>query len=118
MKLTEIKRVEKPWGYELWWARTDRYVGKILHINKGQSLSYQYHEVKDESLLLYSGKMALEIEEPGGTKEVLTLTPGESLRITPYTKHRMTAIEECEVIEVSTPEVEDVVRLEDRYGRV
>ncbi len=118
MKLTEIKRVEKPWGYELWWAHTDRYVGKILHINKGQSLSYQYHEVKDESLLLYSGKMALEIEEPGGAKEVLPLTPGESLRITPYTKHRMTAIEDCEVIEVSTPEVEDVVRLEDRYGRV
>ena len=118
MKLTDIKRVEKPWGYELWWAHTDRYVGKILHINKGQSLSYQYHEVKDESLLLYSGKMALEIEEPGGTKEVLTLMPGESLRITPYTKHRMTAIEECEIIEVSTPEVEDVVRIEDRYGRV
>lgn len=118
MKLTEIKRVEKPWGFELWWAQTDRYVGKILHINKGQSLSYQYHEVKDESLLLYRGKMALEIEEKGGTKETLTLTPGESLRITPYTKHRMTAIEECEVIEVSTPEVEDVVRLEDRYGRV
>jgi len=55
MKLTDIKRVEKPWGYELWWALTDRYVGKILHINKGHSLSYQYHEVKDESLLLYSG---------------------------------------------------------------
>lgn len=116
-KTGNIKRVEKPWGYELWWAQTDRYVGKILHINKGHSLSYQYHEVKDEAMLLYSGEMVLEIEEPGGEKEELRLSPGDSVRITPFTKHRMTAIEDCEVFEVSTPEVEDVIRLEDRYGR-
>jgi mannose-6-phosphate isomerase len=115
---TNIKKVDKPWGYELWWAHTDKYVGKILHINKGESLSYQYHEVKDESLYLYSGKMMMDIEEKGGEKEKLTLSPGSSVRIMPYTKHRMTAIEDCDVLEVSTPEINDIVRIEDRYGRV
>jgi len=117
MDIKNIKRVEKPWGYELWWAYTDKYVGKILHINKGESLSYQYHEVKDESLYLYSGKMLLDYHENGGEKEAFTLTPGSSIRIKPYTKHRMTALEECEVFEVSTPEIDDIVRIEDRYGR-
>ncbi len=115
---TNIKRVEKPWGYELWWAHTDKYVGKILHINKGESLSYQYHEIKDESLYLYSGKMMMDIEEDGGERETVTLSPGGSVRIRPYTKHRMTALEDCDVLEVSTPEIDDIVRIEDRYGRV
>ncbi len=117
MKNTNIKRVEKPWGYELWWAHTDKYVGKILHIKKGESLSYQYHEIKDESLYLYSGKMILEYQEEGGEKETLTFSPGSSVRIRPYTKHRMTALEDCDVFEVSTPEIDDIVRIEDRYGR-
>jgi mannose-6-phosphate isomerase-like protein (cupin superfamily) len=117
MDIKNIKRVEKPWGYELWWAHTDKYVGKILHINKGESLSYQYHEVKDESLYLYSGKMLLDYHEEGGEKEAITFTPGSSIRIRPYTKHRMTALEECEIFEVSTPEIDDIVRIEDRYGR-
>ncbi|MFI5322038.1 MAG: cupin domain-containing protein [Thermodesulfobacteriota bacterium] len=115
---TNIKKVDKPWGYELWWAHTDKYVGKILHINKGESLSYQYHEVKDESLYLYSGKMTMDIEEEGGVRETVTLSAGSSVRIRPFTKHRMTAIEECDVLEVSTPEIDDIVRIEDRYGRV
>jgi quercetin dioxygenase-like cupin family protein len=111
------KRVEKPWGYELIWAHTDRYVGKILHIKKGESLSYQYHEVKDESIHLLRGAMELEVEAADGRK-TLRLSPGDCFHITPGMKHRMTALEECDVLEVSTPELDDVVRLEDRYGRV
>lgn len=118
MKITDqVKRVEKPWGYELWWAYTEKYVGKILHVNKGQSLSYQYHEVKDETIYLHNGEMLLEIEEVGGEREERTVTPGCAIHITPFTKHRMTAITDCDILEASTPEVEDVIRLEDRYGR-
>jgi quercetin dioxygenase-like cupin family protein len=113
-----IKKVPKPWGYEIWWALTDKYVGKVLHINKGHSLSYQYHNIKDETIYLQSGEMLLEIEEVGKPKETIRLLPGNAIRITPLTRHRMTAVEDCEVFEVSTPEVEDVVRLEDKYGRV
>lgn len=118
MKITEqIKKVEKPWGYELWWAHTDKYVGKIIHVNKGQSLSYQYHEVKDETIYLHNGEMLMEIQEVGGEREQRVMQPGSAIRITPYTKHRMTAITDCDILEASTPEVEDVVRLEDKYGR-
>jgi quercetin dioxygenase-like cupin family protein len=113
-----IKNVPKPWGYEIWWALTDRYVGKILHINKGHSLSYQYHNVKDETIYLQSGEMILEIEAGGKSRETIRLLPGDSMRIAPLTKHRMTAAEDCDVLEVSTPEVEDIIRLEDKYGRV
>lgn len=118
MNINDIKKVPKPWGHEIWWAQTDKYVGKILHVKKGQSLSYQYHELKDETIYLYSGDMLLQIEEVGKTKEEFTLSPGESVRIKPFTKHRMVANEDCYVFEVSTPEVEDIVRLEDKYGRV
>ena len=110
-------RVDKPWGYEIIWAHTDRYVGKILHIFKGQALSYQYHRVKDETIYLWSGLLELE-RESDGRRETLQLKPGDRFRINPGTKHRMTALEECDVLEVSTPELDDVVRLEDRYGRV
>ncbi|MER3447015.1 MAG: cupin [Candidatus Dadabacteria bacterium] len=113
-----IKKVPKPWGYEIWWALTDKYVGKILHINKSHSLSFQYHNVKDETIYLYTGEMIIEIEEIGKTRETIKLTAGDCIRITPLTKHRMTAVEDCDVLEVSTPEVEDIVRLEDKYGRV
>jgi mannose-6-phosphate isomerase-like protein (cupin superfamily) len=108
--------VDKPWGYELIWAHTDRYVGKILHINKGESLSYQYHRVKDETVRLLDGMMAMDLESDNG-KSTILLKPGDCLHITPGMKHRMTAVETCDVLEVSTPELEDVVRLEDRYGR-
>lgn len=118
ININDIKKVPKPWGHEIWWAQTDNYVGKILHVKKGQALSYQYHEVKDETIYLYSGEIALQIEEVGKEKEEITLSPGESVRIKPLTKHRMIAIEDCNLLEVSTPEVEDVVRLEDNYGRV
>lgn len=109
--------VDKPWGYEIIWAHTDRYVGKILHIHKGESLSYQYHRVKDETIRLLSGALEMDVEK-AGERGKLKLLPGEGLHIAPGMKHRMTAIEACDVLEVSTPELDDVVRLEDRYGRV
>ena len=110
------KIVDKPWGYEIIWAHTDRYVGKVLHINKGESLSYQYHRVKDETIRLLSGVLEMDIEL-NGKKDKLRLVPGEGLHIVPGMKHRMIAVEDCDVLEVSTPELDDVVRLEDRYGR-
>ncbi len=112
------KRVEKPWGHELIWAHTDRYVGKILHIKKGESLSYQYHRIKDETIQLLHGAMELEVEEGEEGRRNLSLKPGDCFHIPPGMKHRMKAVEECDVLEVSTPELDDVVRLEDRYGRV
>jgi len=114
--VSEIPRVEKPWGYEIHWAKTDRYVGKIIHINKGHALSLQYHNKKDETILLWSGKLLFEIQQDGELQK-LEVTPGERFHVTPGTVHRMTAIEDCDVVEVSTPELDDVVRIEDRYGR-
>ena len=113
------KRVDKPWGHELWWARTDRYVGKILHVNKGESLSLQYHNVKDETIMLQSGRLLFETRPTGEEGELrkVEMRPGDVFHITPGTLHRMTALEECDIVEVSTPELDDVVRLEDRYGR-
>jgi mannose-6-phosphate isomerase len=114
--ISRAKTIQKPWGYELIWAHTERYVGKILHINKGESLSYQYHRVKDETIRLLSGLMDMDLETDG-TKSKIRLNPGDCLHIVPGMKHRMTAVEDCDVLEVSTPELDDVVRLEDRYGR-
>lgn len=114
--ISRDRRVDKPWGYEIIWAHTDRYVGKVLHINKGESLSYQYHVVKDETIRLLSGLLSMDIEI-GGERRQLQLAPGQCLHIVPGMRHRMSALEECDVLEVSTPELDDVVRLEDRYGR-
>ncbi len=115
----EPKRVEKPWGHELWWARTERYVGKILHVKKGESLSLQYHNVKDETIMLQSGRLLFETRPAGqdGDLKAIEMAPGDVFHITPGTLHRMTAVEDCDIVEVSTPELDDVVRLEDRYGR-
>ncbi|MGH7823879.1 MAG: cupin domain-containing protein [Candidatus Binatia bacterium] len=110
------KVVAKPWGYELIWAHTERYVGKILHINKGESLSYQYHRIKDETIRLLNGLMDMDVETEGA-KARIRLKPGDCLHVVPGMKHRMIAVEDCDVLEVSTPELDDVVRLEDRYGR-
>ena len=118
--MSEIpRRVDKPWGYEIWWARTERYVGKILHLNKGESLSLQYHNVKDETILLQSGKLLFETKPAGddGALRRIEMKPGDVVHITPGMLHRMTGIEDCDILEVSTPELDDVVRLEDRYGR-
>jgi mannose-6-phosphate isomerase len=111
-----VTRIEKPWGYELHWARTDRYVGKVLHVTAGHALSLQYHNIKDETMYLHTGRMLLEIERDGELVK-REMQPGDSVHITPKTVHRITAIEDCDVLEVSTPELDDVVRLEDRYGR-
>jgi mannose-6-phosphate isomerase len=110
-------RVEKPWGYELIWARTDRYVGKTLHVRKGHALSLQYHRTKDETVHLLSGRLELQTGD-GADLDRRVLRPGESFHITPGLRHRMTALEDSDVLEASTPELDDVVRLEDRYGRV
>jgi len=110
-------KVNKPWGYELRWAKTDRYIGKVIHIDAGHALSLQYHNVKDETILVWSGRLLFEIEN-AGKRTTREMKPGDHAHIKPGTTHRMTAIEESDVFEVSTPELEDVVRLEDRYGRV
>jgi mannose-6-phosphate isomerase len=112
-----VHRVDKPWGYELWWARTDRYVGKLIHVNKGHALSLQYHEKKDETILVWKGRILFETHDVAGKLVGREMGPGEAVHVTPPTVHRMTAIEDTDIFEVSTPEVEDVVRLEDRYGR-
>lgn len=114
--MAEDNRVQKPWGYELHWAKTNKYVGKLIHVNAGEALSLQYHNVKDETIFLRSGRMLFEIAE-NGTRVTREMQVGESVHITPGTLHRMTAIDDCEIFEVSTPELDDVVRVEDRYGR-
>ena len=112
----EIARVEKPWGYELHWAKTDRYVGKLIHVNAGHALSLQYHNVKDETIYLHAGRLLFEIEEHGALQK-REMLPGERVHITPKTVHRLPAIEDRDLFVVPTPELHDVVRLEDRYGR-
>jgi mannose-6-phosphate isomerase len=114
--MSEVVRVDKPWGYELHWAKTDRYVGKVIHVNKGHALSLQYHNIKDETIFLQSGRILFEIDVDG-TLTQRDMLPGECVHITPKTIHRMTAIEDSDIFEVSTPELDDVVRLQDRYGR-
>ena len=110
--------VAKPWGHELIWASTDRYVGKILHIRAGEALSLQYHREKDETIMVLAGRMLLAYFADGEPASEKELGPGEPFHITPGLRHRMIAIEDTDVLEVSTPELDDVVRLEDRYGRV
>jgi mannose-6-phosphate isomerase-like protein (cupin superfamily) len=143
-----ITTVPKPWGHETIWARTDRYVGKILHIKAGHALSVQYHNVKDETVYLLRGEMRYWVGEtevagrrsqvaepaselrPQATGETAAaaklpvpqmsdvhLQVGDAYRITPHTIHYMEAVTDCDVLEVSTPELDDVVRLKDRYGR-
>ncbi len=111
-----VRRVPKPWGYEIIWGQTDRYVGKVLHVNKGESLSRQYHEMKDETLYVIAGKVLLELQR-GDERDSITLDVGEAFHITPLTIHRIEALEDTDIVEVSTPEIHDVVRLTDRYGR-
>lgn len=112
------RRVEKPWGWELLWAEADQYVGKLLFIRAGEALSLQYHEVKDESWLVREGRARLEIGEVGGDDlQTVELAADDAFRFEPGTIHRVTALEDTLIVEVSTPHLDDVVRLEDRYGR-
>lgn len=112
----DIKTVPKPWGHETIWAHTDRYVGKVLHIKAGHALSVQYHNRKDETVHLLNGELVYRVQM-GDSLEDMHLKAGESFRITPGTIHQMEAVTDCDVLEVSTPELDDVVRLTDRYGR-
>lgn len=112
------RRVEKPWGYELIWAHTDAYVGKILHVNAGQQLSVQYHKQKDETVHLLSGELIYWVKLPGSADmQDMRLKKGESFRIAAGTVHSIQAVTDCDILEASTNHLDDVVRLRDKYGR-
>ena len=111
------RKVEKPWGWELVWAEAEDYVGKLLFVRAGESLSLQYHEVKDESWLVREGRATLELGEVGGELERIEITAGDAFRYRPGTVHRVAALEDTLILEVSTPQLDDIVRLEDVYGR-
>lgn len=110
-------RVDKPWGHELRFAITDRYLGKLIHVRRGHALSLQYHVQKDESIFIASGLLDLVLEGADGTIETHRLGPGMSARIRPGRRHRFVAVEDTDLFEASSSEVDDVVRLEDKYGR-
>jgi mannose-6-phosphate isomerase len=112
----EVRTVDKPWGRETIWAHTERYVGKIIHIKAGHALSVQYHERKDETVYLLRGEIRYCVQVDGELRDV-GLRVGDAFRVTPGTVHFMEAVTDCDVLEASTPELDDVVRLKDRYGR-
>jgi mannose-6-phosphate isomerase-like protein (cupin superfamily) len=111
-----MERVDKPWGYELRFIRTDRYAGKVLFIKAGSQLSLQYHEKKDEAFFVQDGTLELVLGK-GKDQRVERLEPGESRHVRPGTVHRFRAVTDCTLFEVSTPELDDVVRIEDDFGR-
>jgi len=113
----DVKRVDKPWGYELLYALTDRYCGKVIFIKGGEELSLQFHREKDETLYVQSGRLEFEIGDPGKPVDREVVGPGIAFHLQPGTVHRLRALEDTVVLEVSTPELDDIVRLEDRYGR-
>jgi mannose-6-phosphate isomerase len=114
----DARKVEKPWGWELIWADTDQYVGKVLFVKAGESLSLQFHNEKDESWYVESGRAKLELGDAGQTVlNAEVIGKGACFRYRPGTVHRVTALEDTTILEVSTPHLDDVVRLEDRYGR-
>lgn len=116
--LVEVRRVDKPWGHEVIFALVDgKYCGKELHINAGQALSLQYHEVKDETILVQSGRLRFRVGKHIDDLDEFELLPGEAVHLSPGTIHRMTAVIDTVVLEASTTELTDVVRLDDRYGR-
>jgi mannose-6-phosphate isomerase len=117
VQAAESSRVDKPWGHELRWAITDRYLGKLIHVNKGHQLSLQYHVQKDESIFIASGLLDLVLEDEQGEVRTHRMSPGMSARVRPGRKHRFIAVEDTDLFEVSSPEIDDVVRLEDSYGR-
>ena len=114
----EPERIEKPWGWELLWAHTEAYVGKLLFVLAGHALSLQFHNEKDESWYVYEGRAELEMGAPGNTIPASEVVgPGAAFRIRPGTVHRVRALEDTLILEASTPHLDDIVRLEDRYGR-
>jgi len=113
----EVERVEKPWGHEILFARSETYCGKLIFVRAGEQLSLQFHRVKDETIYVHSGRIELEIGDPGGPLDTEVVGPGRSFRLRPGVVHRWKALEDSVVLEASTPELDDVVRLEDNYGR-
>jgi mannose-6-phosphate isomerase-like protein (cupin superfamily) len=114
----DVRKIEKPWGYELIWALTGVYCGKVLFVKKGQSLSLQFHREKDESWLVQSGRVKLELGEVGAPMlQEEVIAAGAAFHFPPGTVHRVTALEDTTILEASTPQLDDVVRLEDAYGR-
>lgn len=114
----EPRRVDKPWGHELIWAETERYVGKILHVRAGEALSVQYHREKDETICLLSGTMKFRVGPSEDKMDEVLMAPMQTVHLPPGTVHQMIALTDCDVLEASTPQLDDVVRLQDRYGRV
>jgi mannose-6-phosphate isomerase len=117
LKVNKAKMTAKPWGYELLFAHTEKYAGKVIFVTKGHRLSLQFHNVKDETIFVQTGKIRFYFGEPGGDLVESLLAPGDSVRITPLSRHRMEAIEDTTLLEVSTTELDDVKRLADDYGR-
>ncbi len=113
----DFGRVDKPWGHELRWAVTERYLGKLIHVDGGRKLSLQYHERKDETVFVLRGALDLVLEDESGVLRTHRLLPGMSARVPTGRRHRFVAPEDVDIIEVSSPEIDDVVRLEDDYGR-
>ena len=111
------RKTEKPWGYELLFALTPKYAGKLIFVNKDHRLSLQYHSKKDESMYIQQGKVLMELESTEGRGKTRILGPGDCIHLAPFTKHRLQAIEDTTIFEVSTPELDDVTRLADDYGR-
>jgi mannose-6-phosphate isomerase len=115
--VVQPRRVEKPWGYELIWAETDLYAGKILHVDQGECLSLQFHEEKDETIYVLRGRVRFRVGDSLEELRDVVLEEGHAIRMQPGTIHQMEALTDCDMLEASTPELDDVVRLEDRYGR-
>lgn len=115
---TDVKRVDKPWGHEQWFALVDgKFCGKALHVTAGHALSLQYHKHKEEVMFVQTGRIRVEIGASESSLESFELLPGEAMHVRPGIRHRVTAVEDSVLLEASSPEVTDVVRLEDRYGR-
>ena len=112
-----MRKVDKPWGHELIWAETPKYVGKVLHIEAGKRLSLQYHNVKDETIMVQSGNLRLEVGPSADNLHPIDMGPGDIFHIVTGLLHRMCAVTDVDVLEVSTPELNDVVRVQDDYGR-
>jgi mannose-6-phosphate isomerase len=112
-----VKRIEKPWGYELVYASTERYCGKVIFVKAGEELSLQFHKKKDETIFVHAGRVEFEIGDPGKPVDVEVVGPGHAFHLPPGTVHRLRALDDTVLLEVSTPELDDIVRLEDRYGR-
>ncbi len=112
-----VRKIEKPWGYEVIWATTELYCGKLLFVRAGEELSLQFHREKDETIYVHEGRLEFELGDEAGAVASEVVTPGAAFRLRPGTLHRLRALEDSLLVEVSTSQLDDVVRLEDRYGR-